>query len=496
MMEEAAGFRLAVRGEGSRPLREVENKEEVLDHFQQIDRLWRPRSVAVVGLSDKLGNMGQMFALSLKKQGFKGPIIGVNPLSELKTMPSVRRLQDYEGPLDHIIISVPAKLIESVIRDAVEKGVRSAAMFTSGFAEEGHEEGRRLQERIAAIAREGGLRLIGPNCMGLHYPPTGLSFRPDMPTAWGRTAMTSQSGGMAISTLMGAAERGVPLGKVVSYGNECDLTAQDFIRYFADDPETDRIVMYIEGTLTGPALAEAMIAAGKKKPLIVCKGGRTGVGTRAAASHTGALAGSREVWEAIFKQAGAGVAGSVDELVDLIELEARMKKPAGRGLALLTISGGFGVFATDVVAEHGFTLPEFSAETKAAMGKYINLPGTSVKNPLDMAAAIFWQGNHEPIYAPLKDDPNIDAVLVLLSIEYVHILEGFGGIEPARFTKWFLKQMFKGLKATAKPAAFVFFESVELAQRLEYVKYIRDHGFAVFPTVERAMKAFGTVVSR
>jgi acyl-CoA synthetase (NDP forming) len=495
MMEAAAGFPPADRGGGSRQLREAGDKE-VLDHFQEMDRLWRPRAVAVVGVSDKLGNMGQMFALSLKKQGFPGPIIGVNPTSELKSLPWVRRLQDYEGPLDHIIISVPARLIESVIQDAVAKGVRSAAMFTSGFAEEGHDQGRRLQERIAALAREGGLRLIGPNCMGLHYPPAGLSFRPDMPTAWGRTAMTSQSGGMAISTLMTAAERGVPLGKVVSYGNECDLTAQDFIRYFADDPETDRIVMYVEGTINGPDLAEAMIVAGRKKPLLVCKGGRTEVGTRAAASHTGALAGSGRVWEAVFKQAGAKTAGSIDELSDLIEIEERLAKPKGKGVALLTISGGFGVFATDVVAEHGFTLPEFSAETKAAMGKYINLPGTSVKNPLDMAAAIFWQGNHEPIYAPLKDDPNIDAVLVLLSIEYVHILEGFGGIEPARFTKWFLKQMFKGLKAVGKPAAFVFFESIALAQRLEYVKYIRDAGFAVFPTVERAMKALGAVCSR
>jgi acyl-CoA synthetase (NDP forming) len=469
---------------------------EASDHFQQMDRLWRPRSIAVVGLSDKLGNMGQMFSLSLKKQGFKGPVIGVNPTGELKSLPWVRRLQDYEGPLDHIIICVPAGQIEAVIRDAVAKGARSAAMFTSGFAEEGHDEGRRLQERIAAIAREGGLRLIGPNCMGLHYPPNGLSFRPDMTTLWGRTAMTSQSGGMAISTLMTAAERGVPLGKVVSYGNECDLTAQDFIRYFADDPETDRIVMYVEGTPAGagPDLAQAMIAAGKKKPLLVCKGGRTEVGTRAAASHTGALAGSGRVWQALFKQAGAKVAGSVDELVDLIELEERMARPRGRGLALLTISGGFGVFATDVVAEHGFRLPEFAPETKAAMGQFINFPGTSVKNPLDMAAAIFWQGNHEPIYAPLKDDPNIDAILVLLSIEYVHLIEGFGPIEPIRFTKWFLKQMFKGLKATAKPAAFVFFESIEPAARLEYVKYIREHGFAVFPTVERALKALAQKV--
>jgi acyl-CoA synthetase (NDP forming) len=476
-------------------LREIEKQEAGLDHFQKMDRLWRPRSVAVVGVSDKPGNMGQMFALSLKKQGFKGPIIGVNPASELKSLPWVRRLQDYDGPLDHIIISVPAKLIEGVIWDAVEKGVRSAAMFTSGFAEEGRDEGRRLQERIAAMAREGGLRLIGPNCMGLHYPPAGLSFRPDMPTAWGRTAMTSQSGGMAISTLMNAAERGVPLGKVVSYGNECDLTAQDFIRYFAADPETDRIVIYIEGTQTGPDLAEAMIAAGKKKPLIVCKGGRTEVGTRAAASHTGALAGSGRMWEAVFKQAGAKVAGGIDELADLIELEQRMERPQGRGLALLTVSGGFGVFATDLAAEHGFSVPQFSPETSAAMGKFINFPGTSVKNPLDMAAAIFWQKDHGPIYAPLKDDPNIDAVLVLLSIEYLHVLEGFGEIEPARFAKWFLKHIFNGLQAAAKPAAFIFFESVEPAARLEYVKYIREAGYPVFPTMERAMRALGAVGS-
>jgi len=478
--------------ERSLAVREAGDKE-VSDHFQALDRLWRPRAIAVVGLSDKLGNMGQMFAIALKNQGFKGPLVGVNPGAEVKSLPSVRRLQDFEGPLDHIIICVPAREIEGVIRDAVEKGVRCAAMFTSGFSEEGREEGRRLEERIAAIAREGGLRLIGPNCMGLHYPPRGLSFRPDMPTAWGRTAMTSQSGGMALSTLMNCAERGVPLGKVVSYGNECDLTAQDFIRYFADDPDTDRIVMYIEGTKNGPELIQAMIAAGRKKPLIVCKGGRTSVGTRAAASHTGALAGSREVWQAAFRQAGARVAASIDELVDVIEAEERLGKPQGRGLAVLTISGGFGVFATDVAAEHGFAVPQFAPDTAAAMAKFINFPGTSVKNPLDMAAAIFFQGDHAPIYAPLGQDPNVHAVLVLLSIEYIHLIEGFGPLDPVSFTKWFLEQMFKGLRAAGKPAAFVFFESVKQAQRLEYVKLIRDSGFPVFPTVERAMKALKAV---
>lgn len=460
-----------------------------LSHFEEMDRLWRPRSIAIVGLSDKLGNMGQMFALALKNQGFQGPLVGVNPEAELQSLPRLRRLQDFEGPLDHIIVCVPARLIEGVIRDAVEKGVRSAAMFTSGFSEEGHEEGRRLEARIAAMAREGGLRLIGPNCMGLHYPPHGLSFRPDMPTAWGRTAMTSQSGGMALSTLLNCAERGVPLGKVVSYGNECDLTAEDFIRYFADDPETDRIAMYIEGTRRGAALLQAMIAAGRKKPLLVCKGGRTAVGNRAAASHTGALAGAQEIWQAAFRQAGARVAGSIDELCDLIELEERFPLARGRGLALLTISGGFGVFATDVAAEHGFSVPPFAPETREAMARFINFPGTSVQNPLDMAAAIFWQGDHVPIYAPLHQDPNIHAVLVLLSIEYIHLIEGFGPLDPVKFTRWFLKRMFQGLRAVDKPTAFVFFESVKPERRGEYIKQIREAGFPVFPTVERALKA-------
>ena len=465
--------------------------------YEELDAIFHPRSMAAVGVAERVENMGMSFLRGYRKMGFKGPLYAIHPQKKLAKFETFPSLEAAPGPVDFVQISLPARLVPGVVRECGRKGVRAVSIFSSGFRESGTAEGEALEEELVRVAREGGVRVIGPNCMGIYCPETGMSLRGDMTVAPdGELALLSQSGGVAISAVMAAAERGIGFCKAVSYGNECDLGPPELLPYLARDPKVRVICLYLEGTRRPEELRSALTAAAAQKPVVLLKGGATAAGSRAVASHTGALTGTGEVWRALARQAGCSWAEDLDELIDLAMLHSLSAPPAGKRIGLLTISGGFGVFATDVVAEHGFTLPEFSAETKAAMGKYINLPGTSVKNPLDMAAAIFWQGNHEPIYAPLKDDPNIDAVLVLLSIEYVHILEGFGGIEPARFTKWFLKQMFKGLKAVGKPAAFVFFESIAMAQRLEYVKYIRDAGFAVFPTVERAMKALGAVCSR
>ncbi len=452
---------------------------------EQIDQFFHPRSAAVVGVSDKTGNAGRMFYESLVRHGFSGPLYAIHPERDASGIPTFRRLVDVPGPVDYIIICVPASKVESVIHDAVAKRVRCATIFSSGFAETGNEEGRRLQDRIVEIATTGGLHLIGPNCMGIHHPSAGLSFRHDMPTEDGPAGMASQSGGLAISGGMLAALRGTPFGKIISYGNESDLSGPDIIRYFIQDEETRVIVVYAEGTRDGRDLAQALIEAGRRKPLIVLKGGRSVEGGRAVASHTGALAGNQVAWDAVFRQANAVVVPDMDEMIDTIEACIKLDQPRGRNLAVLTISGGFGVVATDLVAEAGFRIPAFSPHTARSIGEHIRMPGTSCKNPLDLAANIFWLSDHTPLFKAINDDPDIDALLLLMSMEYVAFDDaGFGD-----FTNWFFKVFLAGLKSFKRPAAFVFFHSIHSESRLKLERRILDAGYPVFPTVQRALAA-------
>ncbi len=452
---------------------------------EKIESFFHPRSIAIVGVSDRMANAGKMFYHSQKGQGFSGPVYAVNPNRDVKDIPTFRRLVDIPGPVDYVIVCVPSQHVPGVIEDAVAKGVRCATVFSSGFSETGTQEGTALQERIAETARRGGLHIIGPNCMGIHCPASGLSFRPDMPTSSGPAGLASQSGGIAISSALMAAARGVPFGKIISFGNESDLSAPDIIRYYAQDPETEVIVLYAEGTRDGRALAGALIEAGRKKPLIALKGGRSAEGGRAVSSHTGALAGDMAAWDAVFRQANAVVVPDLDEMIDAVEAYQRLDMPRGRNLAVLTISGGFGVVGTDLVAEHGFRLPAFSDKAARAIGEHIHLPGTSCRNPLDMAANIFWLGDHSPLFRSINDDGNIDALLVLLSIEYVVFDEAnMGG-----FTKWFLSAFLAGLKSFERPAAFVLFHSIMPESRLQIESRIREAGYPVFPTVQRALSA-------
>jgi len=265
-----------------------------------LDWLFRPRSVAIVGSAKGRTAGGEiphsfLFLLSLKNMGFQGPVYVVSrsgshhPSLEGQVFPS---LLDIPGPVDHVIVCTPAAAVAEVLRECGEKGVRSAAIFSSGFGESEDPEGQKRQEDLARIAREAGVRLIGPNCMGLYCPETGLNFRADLPRAPGWTAMVSQSGGMAIRTIFQGVEKGLGFSKVVSYGNEVDLQSWELLEFLADDEPTRLILAYIEGTRDGRSLLRSIKKASSRKPVLVLKGGLCKEGSRAASSHTGSMAGN------------------------------------------------------------------------------------------------------------------------------------------------------------------------------------------------------------
>jgi acyl-CoA synthetase (NDP forming) len=457
--------------------------------FQALDRIFHPRALAVVGVSNRLNNAGVMFAEANRVLGFAGPIYAINPSGgeQVKDFPTYRTVQEIPGPVDHVIISVPAKFLPGVISDCAEKGVRSAAIFTSGFSETGEDSGWELEEKIRKIARESSLRIIGPNCMGIYYPAQGLGFRSDLPQ-WegqGNISFLSQSGGLAFSGIFLGQRCGLKFQKVVSYGNETDLSSHELIDYFAEDPATGIILVYIEGTRDGISLARALIRAGRKKPVIVLKGGLNEIGVRAAASHTGAMGGKRPTWEAVLKQAGALQAGGLEELIETAMTVNRLPAFTGRRMIMVCMSGGVSVNYTDRTADWGFEMPELSPETTKKLRAAFDAPGTSVKNPIDMASSYINFFIYPDIFRTLDEDQDCDIIMLVFTMEYYIYAERFApGLVDTTVSAFI-----EALKAVRKPVVVVCPSVVEEEKRNQIQQTFLNAGFPSFLTIDRALKA-------
>lgn len=275
------------------------------DQNNRLEQIFSPRSVAVVGVSEKNRNAGARFLKPFLKMGFKGDLYIINPeVKEAFNIRAYSKLTDIPGHIDHVIVCIPSNDTPSIIQQCVDKFVNTVAIYSAGFSEAGTEEGVSLEEELLKIAGNSHLRIIGPNCMGIYCPDSGLSFRDDLPKDSGSVALISQSGGMAITSVLAAAERNIYFSKVVSYGNESDLRCSELLDYLSGDDETSMIMLYIEGTKDGRELSAALRKVCLKKPVVVLKGGITGAGTKAATSHTGALSGMAEIWSAVINQAG------------------------------------------------------------------------------------------------------------------------------------------------------------------------------------------------
>jgi acyl-CoA synthetase (NDP forming) len=461
-------------------------------HFNEIDALFHPRSVAVVGESSK-GWGGPGFLMAHAKQGFSGKLYAVNPKAQVRNFDTYPTLLDIPGPVDHVIISVPAKLVPSIVCQCVEKGVKSAVMFTSGFKEWDREKGAEKEAEIAGMAKKGGLRLIGPNCMGFYCPDSGLSYRADMPRLKnGRISILSQSGGVAMTPVFAAADKGIAFAKSISFGNECDFGAVDSLLYLAEDPQTEVICAYIEGARDPKALRDALRTAAEAKPVLVLKGGKTDSGVRAVLSHTGAMAGSHIAWEAMCRQTGAVMVNSIDEMLDLAKLLLFTRDPKGRNICLVSVSGGLGVMFTDLFTLNGFTVPAFSPGIIADLGRYIDVPGTSIRNPLDMASSFFVLDNHGPIFERLDAEPDIDIIAVVMAIEYM----GVAGSKAPEISSYILNVLTAAFQHVKKPIVIVFPETIRAKVRLDLERKITEAGYPVFPSVDRCARALNYMMKK
>jgi acetyltransferase len=375
---------------------------------EQLDNLFNPRSVALIGASSTFGKWGfNILTLLLSDEGRE--IYAVNKheaeVLGLKAYPSILEVP---APVDLAIITVPFQAVPATMEECIQKGIKSAVVISGGLAETG-EEGAKVQRQLAEVAQRGGIRFVGPNCMGFFDTSSDFNtviFLP--PLRKGPVALISQSGNSGQSIITLGIESGLGFSKYVSSGNEADLHYEDYLEYMAQDDETRVILGYIEGLREGQRFFELAKEITKKKPIVVVKAGRTQAGATAARSHTAALAGSDVITDAAFKQAGVIRVEEIGELIDVAQVLLGQPLPRGRRVAVLSIGGGMAVMAADSVLRQGMELASLSPATVEKLDSILSRRW-SHGNPIDMGGDRF---NYNCLW-PLIEDENIDAILVL-----------------------------------------------------------------------------------
>jgi acyl-CoA synthetase (NDP forming) len=394
------------------------------DLQKRLHRAFNPRTVAVVG--DKRA-MGYLWLNCMKT--FNGKVYSVQvdpneiPGIEAMGVPNYKRLLDVPAEIDYVVCAVPRPVAPRIIADCIEKKVGAVALFTSGFAETETEDGIEAQEQITQMAREAGLLLIGPNCMGIYNRRLGVRHSTDQPAGDpGNVGFISQSGTHCINFSLVGALRGVKCSKTVSFGNAVILDAPDYIEYLANDAETDVIAMYIEGTKDGHRFFNSLTETARRKPVVVWKGGVTAAGSRAVYSHTASLATAPAIWDAAMRQAGVVQTESLDETIDAVNALTHSKPGTGRRMGLIAMTGGQSVVITDAFERAGLEVPLLTAASYEKLSSFFNIIGGSYRNPLDAGGTIgmgFAPGNLQKLLDILEEDGNIDAIAMEVGASFI-----------------------------------------------------------------------------
>jgi len=457
----------------------------------ELDFVFHPRSIAIAGVSAKegAGFGGGGFVASLQEIGFRGPIFLIHPTAPaIRGLKCYRSLLDIPDEVDYVISSVNAKFVPQLLEDCISKGVKVLHLFTAGFTETGDAERAKMEQAVIARAGEAGIRLIGPNCMGLYVPEARLAMMPGQPPEPGPVGMVSQSGMNAGEFIRYALPRGIRCSKVISFGNGADLKAADFFEYLTDDPNTEIIAAYLEGIQDGPRLAKAIRRAGAAKPVAILKSGRTEAGSRAANSHTASLAGSLQVFDGLCKQAGVLRVESLEELVDVTVTFRFVKRLAGRRVVVVGGGGGASVLAADDLDAVGLELPPLLPETQAELAKITHEAGTSIRNPIDTTS--MWEDKgFEATLMPCATAPNVDVVLY-------HTSFGGGPMRRATNPRTQMGRQVQSLKKvqeeSGKPVVVAVRPALSddaFALTIEFQELCWKAGLATYPSIARAGQA-------
>ncbi len=379
-----------------------------------LEKFFNPKSVAIVGASRQKGKVGYEILRSMFDAGFEGKIFPVNPQADeiegLKCYPDVKAIG--QAP-DLVVIVVPAKAVPAVMQQCASLGVKAVIIITAGFKEVG-EEGKKLEQQVIQIAKQSGIRVIGPNCLGLIVPSQKLnaSFGGNLP-ADGAIGYLSQSGALMAAILDMANAGGIGFSKLVSIGNKADVDELDIIEAFAEDPDTRVIAGYLESITDGNAFVRQAEQISQKKPILLMKSGVTAAGAKAASSHTGSLAGSETAYEAVFGRAGVIRCYSLKSQFDFAQGFAYQPLPAGASVAVITNAGGAGIMAADAIEKQQLTFAKLSDGTIKRLAEKLP-PAANIHNPVDVLGDAL-PDRYQFALDVVLDDPNVNVVLVLLT---------------------------------------------------------------------------------
>ncbi len=379
-----------------------------------LESFFSPKSVAIVGASRQKNKVGYEILANMIGAGYKGKIYPVNPQADtiegLKCYPD---LQSIGQVPELVVIIVPAKIVPAVMQQCVKVGTRAVIIITAGFKEVG-KEGRELEEQVIQIARQAGIRVIGPNCLGVIAPANNLnaSFGGALPAA-GATGYLSQSGALLAAILDMANTNGIGFSKLISIGNKADVDELDIIKALGEDRDTKVIAGYLESITDGNAFVSQAERISHNKPILLMKSGGTAAGAKAASSHTGSLAGSETAYECVFERAGIIRCDSIKEQFDYAQAFSNQPLPAGPRVAVITNAGGPGIMAADAIEREGLSFAKLTDETVNKLAS--RLPAAAnLYNPIDVLGDAL-ADRYEFALDVVLDDPNVDTILVLLT---------------------------------------------------------------------------------
>jgi acetate---CoA ligase (ADP-forming) len=460
--------------------------------MNSLDAIFSPESVAIIGASNNPGKVGHDVFANILQGGFKGTLYPVNPKTKsilsVKTYPTLNAIPD---SVDLSIIILPPRACLTAVEESIAKGVKGIVIVSAGFREVGG-EGLEIENRIVSLCREAKVRLVGPNCLGVinAVPDVSLnaSFSKRMPHC-GNISFISQSGALCTAVLDFAADRDFGFSKFISIGNKADVDELDLLLYLHEDLNTAVIILYLEELRKGPDFIKAVkeITSGHRPtPVIIIKSGRTSAGAQAAASHTGALAGTEAVYDAIFRQAGIIRAESVAELFDFANAfaykhesalgKSKRKIPSGRRVAIVTNAGGPGILATDMTVSSDLELAKFSQATIDELASC--LPTTAnIHNPVDVIGDAASDRYENALSAVIKDD-GVDGALVILTPQSMTNVLGTA------------EAIVRVARRSSKPILCCFMGVVDVSAG---VKYLQEHGYPVYKFPEDAAKALGAL---
>jgi acyl-CoA synthetase (NDP forming) len=487
----AVDARIVLKEPGSNPQLLTPN----IDLQQAFARAFNPRTVAVVGDKKAMGYMwlrsqstftGKVYSVQIDEQ----EIPGITALG----VPNFRSLAEIPDEIDYVIGAVPRQIVPRIVTDAVAKKVGGMMFFTSGFSEVGDELGIKLEKEATQIARQGGLALIGPNCMGIYNPKLGLRNYPDLLAGEeGNVGFIGQSGTHTITFSLTAPTRGVKISKAVSFGNAAVLDVADYLEYFAQDEQTKIIGMYLEGVRQGRRFFSLLREITPKKPVVIWKGGKAEGGQRAISSHTGSLATSPAVWEAMVRQAGAISVTTFDELLDAIQLLLFAKPTTGSGVGLIAMTGGPSVVITDAFESAGLEVPVLTESSYAELATFFTVVGGSYRNPLDSGHTIgmgLATTNLERLFDILDRDAHISAI----------VMDTGAGLMAGRWREHpenlmaLLNTCATFAQRSAKPFLTILQPFAFEASLVEVREKFHQRGIATFPNHERAAWALRRVI--